>query len=131
VLSYVTMSLVTERPGRNVSAIFAAVVNEQRLPGLTHNPRPVTPALWTRRRFRLNAGRLLRSFAKWTEHVSAISTAVDGWWSVETPRSVTAAFRADGRRLEGRWTFHEQGVRNLCSSRATHKQPENTLHRGV
>jgi transposase InsO family protein len=89
-----------------VSAIFAAVENERRVARLSDYSRSVTAALWTRRRFRLNAGRLLRSFAKWTEHVFAgITTVVDGWCSAETPRSVTAAFRAD---VWCWWSLHER-----------------------
>jgi hypothetical protein len=95
------MSLVTERARRNVSAIFAAAVNERRLAGLTHNLRPMIPALQTRRRFRLNAGRLLR-----TEHVFAgITAVVDGWWNAETPRPMAAALRTDVRR---RRSLHER-----------------------
>ena len=167
----VTMSLVTERARRNVPAVVAAVVDERRLSGLTHNPCPVTPALlthgwrlltalrwrrhgfirhskWTSKdapaivasgvhegwfsggwalphtcadtftprpatpalraggRFRLNAGRLLRSFGQWTEHVFAgITAVVDGGWSAESPRSVTATFRAP---VGCWWWLHER-----------------------
>jgi hypothetical protein len=90
----------------NVPAVSTSVVDERRVTGLAHNPNPLTPALWTRRRFRLNAGRLLHSFAKWTEHVFAgVAAVVDGWWSAHAPRSVTAAFRADVRCS---WWLHER-----------------------
>ena len=41
----VKVSLVTEKARRDVTTVFATVVDERRLSGLTHNPRLVTPAL--------------------------------------------------------------------------------------
>jgi hypothetical protein len=39
------MSLVTEKASRDVTTVLAAVVDERRLSGPTHNPRRVSPAL--------------------------------------------------------------------------------------
>jgi hypothetical protein len=45
--SGVKFSLVTTLARRNVSAIFAAVVDKRWVAGLTDNPGPMTPALRT------------------------------------------------------------------------------------
>ena len=87
-------------------AIFAAAVNQRRVTGLSDYSRSVAAALRAGRRFRLNAGRFLRSFAKWKERVSTgIAAVVDGWRSAKAARSVTAALRAHGGCW---WSRHER-----------------------
>ena len=89
-----------------MTTVFAAAVNERRVARLSDYPRSVTAALWTRRRFRWNAGRLLRSFVTRAEDVFArIAAMVDDWHSTERSRSVIAAFRAE---VWGWWSRHER-----------------------